>query len=178
MARTPRQRIAFVVALALATLATAVAAWNFLWPEEDGWIAVGAVDSFPPGSVVSYGYGSQPLSYHVVRLDDGEFLALSARNPHRGNPVPYEPDLHLGYLGDGRHSPGWFREPLYHSTFDLAGVRVFGPTPRSLDRLALDIREGLVYVNPHEVMRAPRPPPGYKVQSGGVLLSPYWLQFR
>jgi Rieske Fe-S protein len=37
--------------------------------------------------------------------------------------------------GDARK--GWFRCPCHSSTYSDAGVRVFGPAPRSMDRMEL-----------------------------------------
>ena len=150
------QRLALVSLLALLAAAGAAMTANFAWPwaeYEDRIIYAGRIEQFPPGTVMSFaathGTSGHP-ALHLVRLDDGEFLALLNRSPHLGNPVPYRPDLVL----DGR--TGWFREPLHHETFDMAGYRVFGPAPRGLDRLAVEVRDGGVFVDPRAITRGAR----------------------
>jgi len=143
---------------------------NFAWPwsvYEDRILYAGHVEQFPPGTVTSFAAASSRgrPALHLVRLADGEFLALLDRSPHLGNPVQYLPDLVL----DGR--TGWFREPLHHETFDMAGYRVFGPAPRGLDRLAVEVRDGSVFVDPTAITRgASRHPEGHENQTGGALL--------
>ena len=110
--------------------------------------------------------------------------------------MPYRPD----FVWDGR--PGWFRNPCHGETYDMAGQRVFGPSPRDLDRLALEIRDGAVYVNPNAITRGPIPPTrdpasitpapppptpaptpptpepseDYEFETGGTLLPQRWLR--
>ena len=167
------QRLAFVSLLALLAAAAVAMAASFAWPwavYEDRLFHAGRSEQFPPGTVTSFapgtGYEGSP-GFHIVRLDDGELLALLDRSPHLGNPVPYRPDLVLY----GR--TGWFREPLHHETFDMAGYRVFGPAPRGLDRLAVEVRDGGVFVDPRAITRGARwHPEGHEDQIGGVLLPP------
>ena len=43
---------------------------------------------------------------------------------------------------------GWFRDPCFGSTFTIAGIRVFGPSRRSMDTLAVTVRsDGSVVVD-------------------------------
>ena len=163
------QRIALALMLVLFAAAGAAAVWSFVRPSTDPWVGVGLIEYFPPGSVTSFRAfidtdGRE--GFHIVRLDDGELLALRDRDPVYGHPVPYRPE----FVWDGR--PGWFRH--HAETFDMAGRRVFGPQPRNLDRLAVEVRNGEVYVNPQAIT------PGWsavtprddELQTGGVLLSP------
>ena len=126
---------------------------NFAWPwtvYEDRLVYAGRVEQFPPGTVMSFaaihGSSGRP-AFHLVRLDDGEFLALLDRDPHLGDPVPYRPD----FVFDGR--TGWFRNPLHGKTFDMAGYRVFGPSPRGLDRLP-DLVDGAIQQFERELVGA------------------------
>ena len=126
---------------------------NFAWPwtvYEDRLVYAGRVEQFPPGTVMSFaaihGSSGRP-AFHLVRLDHGEFLALLDRDPHLGDPVPYRPD----FVFDGR--TGWFRNPLHGKTFDMAGYRVFGPSPRGLDRLP-DLVDGAIQQFERELVRA------------------------
>ena len=167
------QRLALVSLLALLAAAGAAMTANFAWPwsvYEDRIIYAGRIEQFPPGTVMPFpavrGASGHP-ALHLVRLDDGEFLALLDRSPHLGNPVLYLPDLVL-YGGTG-----WFREPLHHETFDMAGYRVFGPAPRGLDRLAVEVRDGGVFVDPRTITRGTDwAPEGHEDQTGGALLLP------
>ena len=55
----------------------------------------------------------------------------------------------------------------------MAGVQALRRWRPDLDRLAIDVRDGLLYVAPTNVTPGARQPPqGYDVQSGGVLLPP------
>lgn len=155
--------------LVLLAGASAAALWAFLWPDEDSWINVGVVEDFPRGSVTTFGREDNPRAFHIVGLEDGELLALWARSTHRGYHVPYQPD----FVYNDRE--GWFVS-RYHAIYDLAGYRLFGPAPRGLDRFALEIRDGNVYVDPQSVTRGARSaPPGYEFQAGGVVIARSWL---
>jgi len=102
---------------------------------------------------------------HLVRLHAGEVLALWARDPHLGCTVPYRPT----YQFDGRE--GWFRNPCHGETYDLAGYRVFGPTPRGLDRFHVEVVDGRVIVDLSRLELGPtRLPPGYEFETGGTTL--------
>ncbi len=164
------QQLALALMLVLSAAAGAAAVWNFVWPGEDSWVSVGPIEDFPPGTVTSFadtlGFDGRD-GFHIVRLDDGELLALRDKDPHLGCAVPYRPD----FVWDGR--PGWFRNPCHGETFDMAGQRVFGPSPRGLDRMAIEVRDGAVYIDPHAITPGARQPPdGYEFQTGGTLLPP------
>jgi Rieske Fe-S protein len=47
---------------------------------------------------------------------------------------------------------GWFRCPCHGSTYNKAGVRVFGPAPRPMDTMAITVNEdGSLSVNTGEI---------------------------
>ena len=155
--------------LVLFAAAGAAAVWSFVRPSTDPWVGVGLIEDFPPGTVTSFRAfidtdGRE--GFHIVRLDDGELLALRERDPFYGHPVPYRPEFVYA------ERPGWFR--LHAETFDMAGRRVFGPSPRNLDRLAVEVRNGEVYVNPQAITpgRSELTPRGDELQTGAALLSP------
>ncbi len=153
--------------LVLFAAAGAAAIWTFVWPNEDPWVNVGFVEDFPPGTVTPVGDSVEPLAFHVVRLHDGELLALVARLPHPN------PDCVVGYRPDFvfLDRTGWFFEPCRNEVYDMVGYRVLRRWPRDLDRLAIEVREGLVYVDPTEVTLGPSGvPDGYEFRTGGVLL--------
>ncbi len=81
------------------------------------------------------------LVFHLVRLESGEFIALSARDPHSDCWVPWQPDVEF----EGRS--GWFRDPCEGSTYNEQGARVAGPATRDLDRHPVEVRDGEVVVN-------------------------------
>ena len=158
--------------LALFAAAGAAALWSFVWPNEDPWVNLGSIEDFPPGSVTSFagtlGFDGRD-GFHIVRLDDGEFVALVAKLPHP-NPdciAGYRPDFEY----DGRG--GWFFEPCRNAVFDMAGHQALRRWPGDLDRLAVEVRDGLVYVDPHAITPGlSELPDGYEFQTGGTLLSP------
>ena len=72
----------------------------------------------------------------------GGLLALSWKDSHFGCTTTWRPD----FFFEGRR--GWFRTPCHGETYTIAGVRVFGPAPRSLDTYPIDVRsDGRVIVN-------------------------------
>jgi len=81
------------------------------------------------------------LVFHLVRLESGDFIALSARDPGSDCWVPWQPDFEF------RGRTGWFVDPCGGSTYDERGTRVSGPATRDLDRHPVEVREGNVYVN-------------------------------
>lgn len=165
------QPLAFALALALLMVAGAAAVWSFVWPSADPWVEVGRIEDFPPGSVTPLGTSAEPLAFHVVRLDDGELLALLTKVPHP-NPecvVSYFPDFVL----HGR--AGWCRHTCYPFTYDMAGQWAWPVTdePRPLERLAVEVRGGAVYVDPYTTTSdAHLVPEGDDFRTGGTLLPP------
>lgn len=146
----------FGVALAGAT-GTAV---DFLYPRN----VQGFGGPVPAGKAVDYVRGAAPVFLReaqawVVNLDPTEdraggagggvgLLALWQRCPHLGCAVPWEAGF--SFQGDGG---GWFRCPCHRSTYTKAGVRVYGPAPRSMDTMAIEVDvNGLVTIQTGEIM--------------------------
>lgn len=81
----------------------------------------------------------------------GGLLALWWKCPHLGCTVPWNG----AFDGAAVNFPGivgWFRCPCHGSTYSRAGVRVFGPAPRSMDIMTLSINaDGSVTVNTGEI---------------------------
>lgn len=155
--------------LVLFAAAGAAVVWSFVRPSTDPWVGVGPIEHSPPGTVTSFRAFIDTNGrdgFHVVRLDDGELLALRDRDTHFGDPMAYRPE----FVFDSR--PRWF---LGHfGIYDMAGRLVFGPGRSHLDRLDVEIRNGAVYVNPRAITpgRSARSPGGNEIQTGGALLSP------
>jgi cytochrome b6-f complex iron-sulfur subunit len=77
----------------------------------------------------------------------GGLVALYWKCPHLGCTVPWSPSFNgsvVGYPG----VIGWFRCPCHGSTYSRAGVRVFGPAPRSMDTFEVTVNaDGSLVVN-------------------------------
>jgi cytochrome b6-f complex iron-sulfur subunit len=63
--------------------------------------------------------------------------------------VPWRETFSFVDPATGQDKRGWFRCPCHGSTYNDAGVRVFGPAPRSMDRmqLTIDPSSGRISVN-------------------------------
>jgi cytochrome b6-f complex iron-sulfur subunit len=61
--------------------------------------------------------------------------------------VPWKPTFVWPDPATGAPRQGWFRCPCHGSTYTDAGIRVFGPAPRSLDTMALTVENGRVIVD-------------------------------
>ena len=114
-------------------------------------IAAGTTSQFPPGTRTAVSAGKfwlVNLSEEQARISDPEngkagYLALWWKCPHLGCTIPYRDT----YSFDDQK--GWFLCPCHGSTYDNAGVRVFGPAPRSMDRMevTIDPDSGRISVN-------------------------------
>ena len=138
-------RASFWGGLGLISLAAVVSMLDFLYPRG----IEGFGSPVPGGNVTDFPRGGDPHhniigQFYMVNLDAGEIrpggsgggdglLALWHRCPHLGCTVPWR----AGFSFDG--DQGWYRCPCHGSTYTKAGVRVFGPAPRSMDTMAIDI---------------------------------------
>lgn len=84
---------------------------------------------------------------HNPGAQEGSILALYHKCPHLGCTVPWRPDFSREDPRNGATYAGWFLCPCHGSTYSDAGVRVFGPAPRSMDTFALTIAAGKMTVN-------------------------------
>jgi Rieske Fe-S protein len=69
--------------------------------------------------------------FWVVKLAEGQIIALYDRDPISGCTVPWSPDLTV--LG----KTGWFRDACSDSTYDLSGACFYGPCLIGLNRIAV-----------------------------------------
>jgi cytochrome b6-f complex iron-sulfur subunit len=77
----------------------------------------------------------------------GGLLALYWKCPHLGCTVPWRADF-AGAQVNFPGVTGWFRCPCHGSTYSRAGVRVFGPAPRSMDTFLITVNgDGSLTVN-------------------------------
>lgn len=104
----------------------------------------------PAGNVADYAKGAPPVAnsegqFWIANLDPTEtrlggsggadgLLALWRKCPHLGCTVPWRGTF--SYDGD---DGGWYRCPCHGSTYTKSGIRVFGPAPRSMDTMLIEI---------------------------------------
>ena len=127
-----------IIVLAGESLAAVV---KFLRPVNTGGfggvVHAGAVDEFPPGSVNTIREGR----FHLVRYEDGSFLAMWQKCTHVGCSVPW---------AEGEDQ---FHCPCHGSVFNREGEVVGGPATRPLDLFPVTIEEGQVYVDTGSPMK-------------------------
>ena len=118
---------------------------DFLYPRN----VKGFGGPVPAGKLSDFQLGGDPRhfitgQFWIVNLDPGDtrpggsgggdgLLAMWRKCPHLGCTVPWRSGFK--YEGD----KGWFRCPCHGSTYTKAGVRVFGPAPRSMDTMKIDV---------------------------------------
>ncbi|MYD65788.1 MAG: Rieske 2Fe-2S domain-containing protein [Chloroflexi bacterium] len=138
-------RLSFWSGLGLTLLGTVAATLDFLYPRG----IKGFGGPVPAGNATEYPRGGDPQhniigQFWLMNLDPNEtraggsgggagMLALWHRCPHLGCTVPWRSGF--TYEGD----QGWFRCPCHGSTYTKSGIRVFGPAPRSMTTMKVDI---------------------------------------
>ena len=104
-----------------------------------GWVRVGSIED-----VRSQGVVLLPEVPAYVVVDPPQTpIALLARSTHLGERVIY------------CRSSTWFEDALHGDKFDRLGNYILGPAPRGLDRLATLVQDGVVWVNPNEILLGP-----------------------
>jgi cytochrome b6-f complex iron-sulfur subunit len=79
-------------------------------------------------------------------------LALSRACTHLRCTLPWNDAFTFHSPYNAKPTKGWFRCACHGSTYTKAGVRVFGPAPRSVDTLGIRIRrDGSVVVDTRDV---------------------------
>jgi cytochrome b6-f complex iron-sulfur subunit len=93
----------------------------------------------PPGGKVQIARGR----FWLVNLTEEQggpgLLALWWKCPHLGCTVPWRETFVFPDPTTSADKQGWFRCPCHGSTYTDAGIRVFGPSPRSLDTMELTV---------------------------------------
>lgn len=136
----------FWVGVGAAVAATAAAGLDFVWPRGvtgfGGVVSVSAADVPAPGQKVQIPIGR----FWLVNLTEPQggpgILALWWKCPHLGCTVPWRANFIWPDPTTGAPKQGWFRCPCHGSTYTDAGVRVYGPAPRSMDTMALTVASG------------------------------------
>ncbi len=139
-------RASFWAGLGVTLLGSVGLLLDFLYPRN----VRGFGGPVPAGNVADYPKGGQPTpnsegQFWIANLDPGEtraggtggadgLLALWRKCPHLGCTVPWRATF--SYEGD---AGGWYRCPCHGSTYTKSGIRVFGPAPRSMDTMAIEI---------------------------------------
>jgi cytochrome b6-f complex iron-sulfur subunit len=118
---------------------------DFFWPRGvagfGGKVTAGKVSDYPAGGEPKRNNEGRFWMVHVTPEMGGQgkfegLLALWQRCPHLGCTVPWRGDF--SFEGE----QGWFRCPCHGSTYNYAGVRVFGPAPRSMDTMQITVDAG------------------------------------
>lgn len=125
-------------------LATGVGAlFNMLWPRGitgfGSVVSAGTLDQFPPGTKTKINAGHFWLVNLTAEQGGPGMLALWWKCPHLGCTVPWRDDFSFVNPDTGVAKRGWFRCPCHGSTYTDAGVRVYGPAPRSMDHMDLTV---------------------------------------
>lgn len=140
-----------VVAVVLLTGVVSIVAFvAFAWPSRDlgdefARFYVGEVDDFMVGAPVNFLSETDGRSFWLVKGEDGSFSALIDREP-RGCRLPWREDFEFPDTRDGITKAGWFRDPCRGSTYDVNGIRVFGPACRNMDEFPVKLEGMSVYV--------------------------------
>ncbi|MAG35967.1 MAG: cytochrome B6 [Dehalococcoidia bacterium] len=128
----------------LLTLQSLVAFVVFFWPRKRGTfgsvVSMGNVDNYEVDSVTYKIDGK----FYLVRLAEG-FIALWQKCPHLGCTVPWRENFTFG------ESTGLFRCPCHNSTYLRNGQIVFGPAPRPMDRMGVQIENGKILVDTGDI---------------------------
>jgi len=162
-------RITFWTGLGAGLLAFAGTLVDFLYPRGitgfGSVIAAGGVEEFPPGTKTEVNEGK----FWLVNLTEEQggpgFLALWWKCPHLGCTVPWRDNFSFVDPATGVGKQGWFRCPCHGSTYNDAGVRVFGPAPRSMDRMEITIEDGRISVNTGSISRGTEDNASFAVQA-------------
>lgn len=112
-----------------------------------GRVSAGDVSQYPPGSKTKVQAGRFWLVSLTEEQGGPGLLALWWKCPHLGCTVPWRPDFIYPDPATGAPKQGWFKCPCHGSTYTDAGVRVFGPAPRSMDTMALTVSGGKIAVD-------------------------------
>lgn len=106
-----------------------------------GVVSAGSVADIEPGEKIRIPAGRFWLVSLTKEQGGPGLLALWQKCPHLGCTVPWKPGFVFTDPETGESKKGWFNCPCHGSTYTDAGVRVFGPAPRSMDTMNLSVDE-------------------------------------
>lgn len=169
--------IGFWTALGAILVSVVATVLNSLYPRGvprlTGKYVAGTLDKLPPGTkqpvLIQMPDPRDPLKpldvkVYLVRVDreqaarnpgaqEGMVYAFWRKCPHLGCTVPWNPTFSFQDPRSDESYTGWFRCPCHGSTYSDAGVKVFGPAPRSLDMFPLTISaDGKIVVDVTKVI--------------------------
>jgi len=110
-------------------------------------VDAGRIEEYESGEPVHF----LSQGFWLVRIGDDLVLALSDRDTHPTSSgerclVVWRPDAVI----DARY--GWFRGRCSGSMFNVNGRLVAGPSPRSMDRYAVTVTDGVVAVDMRHIL--------------------------
>jgi cytochrome b6-f complex iron-sulfur subunit len=108
--------------------------------ESRGRFALGALDTFPMGSVKHFRKERCIIAHHPTGL-----LALSAECTHLKCTVDYLPERQVIFC------------PCHSAQFSTTGAVLAGPAPRPLDRFAITVQDGQIVVDTTQRLTTPSP---------------------
>jgi len=156
--------IGFWSALGVTVLGIVTTILNSLYPRGitgfGSQVFVGTIDQLDPGKKLH----NLDAKAWIVRFNadqakrnpgatEGSVLAIYHKCVHLGCTVPYIEGLSFDDPRNGETYQGWFKCPCHGSTYSDAGVRVFGPAPRSLDTFDMTIKDGKITVNTGKIAK-------------------------
>jgi len=141
-------RASFWAGLGVSVMGTLGLTLDFLWPRN----VKGFGGPVSAGNVADYPVGGKPVAnnagqFWISNLDptdttdngtDGGsgLIALWRKCPHLGCTVPWSSSASAIEVSSDL---GWYKCPCHGSTYTRSGIRVFGPAPRSMDSMAIEI---------------------------------------
>ncbi len=164
-------QITFWAGLGSGLLAIAAAMVDFLYPRGiigfGGVVTAGTIEQFPPGTKTAVAAGKFWLVSLTEEQGGPGYLALWWKCPHLGCTVPWRDGFSWPDPVTKQNTRGWFRCPCHGSTYNHAGVRVFGPAPRSMDRMevTIDPATGRVDVNTGSISKGAPDNANFAVQA-------------
>lgn len=141
-------RASFWTGLGVSVMGTLGLVLDFLYPRN----VKGFGGPVAAGNVADYPVGGKPIAnsagqFWISNLDPNDtadngtdggagLLALWRKCPHLGCTVPWNSSATaIEVSGD----VGWYKCPCHGSTYTRSGIRIFGPAPRSMDSMAIEI---------------------------------------
>lgn len=104
--------------------------------EVEGIVTAGKLENFQPGSITAF----EQNGFFVLCTEERELLAISARCPHLGCSVSWQPEKNH------------FICPCHASSFDQFGNYESPPVPRPLDIYEITIEDSKVLVNKSRIV--------------------------
>jgi cytochrome b6-f complex iron-sulfur subunit len=135
--------VGFWAGIGAAVAGMAACGLDIIYPSKvtgfGGTVSVPASAVPKPGEKVQIGEGRFWLVNLTAEQGGPGLLALWWKCPHLGCTVPWQPTFVWPDPATGALKSGWFRCPCHGSTYTDAGVRVYGPAPRSMDTMNISV---------------------------------------